>query len=153
MTEAITLRKAEACDEAAIRDCAKNAFSGYIALIGREPAPMTADFAVQIASGHIHVAVNDNGVLLGYIIFFVQDGHMHLDTVAVLPAAAGRGIGKQMITFCEDETRRLGLDAVHLYTNEKMTANLSIYPRLGYVEVDRRTDEGFSRVFFQKKLT
>lgn len=152
MTEAITLRKAVACDEAAIRDCAKNAFSGYIALIGREPAPMTADFAARIAEGHIYVAVNDNGVLQGYIIFFAQDGHMHLDTVAVIPAATGRGIGKQMITFCEDEARRLGLDAVHLYTNEKMTANLLIYPRLGYVEVGRRSEDGFNRVFFEKTL-
>jgi len=43
--------------------------------------------------------------------------------------------------------------AVHLYTNEKMTDNLSIYPRLGYVEVARRHEDGFDRVFFEKRLS
>ena len=146
------IRKAVADDEAAIQECADKAFSGYISLIGRQPAPMTADFSAQIAAGQIYVVLNDGGNLLGYIAFFPQGNHMNLDSIAVLPAAAGRGIGKKLITFCEAEARRLGLEAVHLYTNEMMTANLSIYPRLGYVEVDRRTDEGFNRVFFQKKL-
>lgn len=146
------IRKAVAGDEAAIRECADQAFSGYIPLIGRQPAPMTVDFSAQIAAGQIYVALNDDDGLLGYIAFFPQGSRMNLDSIAVLPAASGRGIGKKLITFCEDEAKRLGLEAVHLYTNEMMTANLSIYPRLGYVEVDRRAEEGFNRVFFQKKL-
>lgn len=48
--------------------------------------------------------------------------------------------------------RRLELAAVHLYTNERMIDNLSIYPRLGYVEVERRLEDGFKRVFFEKRL-
>ena len=48
--------------------------------------------------------------------------------------------------------RQRGLKAVHLYTNEKMTENLSLYPRLGYIEVARRMEDGFSRVYFEKSL-
>ena len=88
----------------------------------------------------------------GFIVFVPDDGHMFLENVAVLPRAAGRGVGKAMIAFCEDKARRQGMTAVHLYTNEKMTENLSIYPRLGYVEVARRTEDGFNRVFFEKRL-
>jgi len=33
-----------------------------------------------------------------------------------------------------------------------MTENLSIYPHLGYIEVDRREEDGFSRVYFEKRL-
>ena len=33
-----------------------------------------------------------------------------------------------------------------------MTENLELYPRLGYREVDRREEDGFSRVFFRKRL-
>ena len=77
---------------------------------------------------------------------------MFLENVAVLPAAAGWGIGKSLIAFCETEARRFGLGAVHLYTNEKMIENLAIYPRLGYGEVDRRMEDGFNRVFFVKHL-
>jgi hypothetical protein len=33
-----------------------------------------------------------------------------------------------------------------------MHENLHLYPRLGYEEYDRRSDEGFDRVFFRKRL-
>ena len=41
---------------------------------------------------------------------------------------------------------------MRLYTNEKMIDNLSIYPKLGYVEVARRTESGFNRVYFERSL-
>lgn len=146
------IRKAVAQDEAAVRACAESAYARYVAAIGRKPAPMVADFATQIAAGQVYVARDETDGLLGFIVFFPKGDHMFLENVAVLPAAAGRGIGKALIRFCEEEARRLCLGAVHLYTNEKMTENLSIYPRLGYREVDRRTEEGFNRVFFEKRL-
>jgi len=31
--------------------------------------------------------------------------------------------------------------------------NLELYPHLGFVEVDRRVDEGFDRVYFAKAVT
>ena len=113
---------------------------------------MVADFKAQIAAGDIYVATDDDGVLQGLIVFYPEEQHMLLENVAVLPSAAGRGIGKSLIGFCEEEARRRGFSAVHLYTNEKMTENLSIYPRLGYAEVARRTEDGFNRVFFEKPL-
>ena len=33
-----------------------------------------------------------------------------------------------------------------------MTENLSFYPRMGYAEVDRRHEDGFDRVFFEKPV-
>lgn len=122
----------------------------YVTLIGRKPAPMVADFAQQIASDQVHVAVDGNDELQGFIVFFPKDDHMFLENVAVRPEVAGRVVGKSLIQFCEAEAQRLGLGAVHLYTNEKMTENLSIYPRLGYQEVARRSEDGFDRVFFEK---
>lgn len=146
------IRLAVAADENDIRTCAEGAYTRYIAVIGRRPAPMDADFAAQIAAGHIHVSTGPAGELRGFIVFFVENDHLMLENVAVMPAAAGKGIGKTLIGFCEDEARRLGLSTVQLYTNEKMAENLSIYPRLGYVEIDRRTENGFNRVYFEKRL-
>jgi GNAT superfamily N-acetyltransferase len=146
------IRKAVAADEPAIRACAEQAYTRYVAAIGRKPAPMVADFAAQIADGHVHAAVSDTDELQGFIVFFAEDDAMFLENVAVQPAAVGKGIGKALISFCEAEARRLGLAAVRLYTNEKMTENLSIYPRLGYIETGRRTEHGFNRVFFEKRL-
>lgn len=95
-----------------------------------KPAPMVADFVAQIAAGQVYVATDDPGALLGFIVFYPEDGHIMLENVAVLPRAAGRGVGKALIGFCEEAARQGGMN-VRLYTNEKMTENLSIYPRLG----------------------
>lgn len=146
------IRQARASDEAAIRDCAEQAYARYVPLIGRKPAPMVADFAAQIAAGEVYVATDDCDALQGFVVFYAEDGHMLLENVAVLPRAAGRGVGKTLIAFCEDAARQRGVNTVRLYTNEKMTENLSIYPKLGYVEVARRTESGFNRVFFEKAL-
>lgn len=146
------IRRAVAGDEADIRDCAEQVYARYVPLIGRKPAPMVADFAAHIADGEAYVATDEQGVFLGFIVFHAREGHVLLENVAVLPRAAGRGVGKALIGFCENAALRQGLNAVHLYTNEKMTENLSIYPKLGYVEVDRRTEDGFSRIYFEKTL-
>jgi len=146
------IRKAEASDEPAVRSCAEQAYARYVPLIGRKPAPMLADFAAQIAAGEVYIATDDKDTFQGFIVFYAEDGHILLENVAVLPSAAGRGVGKTLIGFCEDTARQRGMN-VHLYTNEKMTDNLSIYPKLGYVEVARRTEDGFNRVYFEKALT
>ncbi|AYD01057.1 GNAT family N-acetyltransferase [Neorhizobium sp. NCHU2750] len=146
------IRPAVAADETNIRACAESAYTRYIEAIGRRPAPMDADFAAKISAGEVYVAEDDDGVFQGFIVFFPDDGHMFLENVAVMPSAAGKGVGKSLIGFCEAEARRQGLSAIELYTNEKMIENLSIYPRLGYVETDRRSENGFNRVFFEKKL-
>jgi ribosomal protein S18 acetylase RimI-like enzyme len=76
-----------------------------------------------------------------------------LENVAVAPAWQGRGIGRALIGFAEDRARALGLDEITLYTNEEMTENLALYPTLGYEEVERRSEDGFRRVFFRKRLS
>jgi GNAT superfamily N-acetyltransferase len=146
------IRPAVETDEGDIKGCAESAYSRYIEAIGRRPAPMDADFAAQIAADEIYVSTDADGAFQGFIVFLPKDDRMFLENVAVMPSAAGKGIGKSLIGFCEDEARRLGLGWIELYTNEKMTENLSIYPRLGYVETDRRTENGFSRVYFTKTL-
>lgn len=146
------IRLAVATDEPEIRQCAEQAYARYVPLIGRKPAPMTADFARQIADGVVYVATDDRAVFQGFIVFYAEHGHMLLENVAVLPSAAGQGVGKALIRFCEDAARQQGVGAVHLYTNEKMTENLSIYPKLGYVNVGQRTEDGFKRVYFEKTL-
>ena len=52
----------------------------------------------------------------------------------------------------ESEARRLGYGHLDLYTHERMTENIAMYERIGYVEVDRRTERGFPRVYMRKRL-
>ena len=154
---ALRIRPAEAQDLAAITACAEAAYAKYVARIGKKPAPMVADFASQIAVGQVHVAVaQDKAVeveILGYVVCYPKDGLLHLENVAVRPEAQGRGAGRALIDFVEDKARLEELPAIELYTNAKMTENLALYPALGYRETERRTEDGFDRVFFVKELT
>ena len=146
------IRLAVASDEPAIRDCARQAFSRYVPRIGRKPAPMLADYAAHIARSEVHVATDERNVIEGFIVFFAVDGHILLDCVAVHPAAVGPGRGKARIRFCEAAARAQGMSAVQLCTNEKMSENLAMYPRLGYVELGLRVEDGYNRVYFEKTL-
>ena len=148
----LIIRKAASCDEAGVRACAEDAYARYVGAIGRKPAPMVADFASQISKGCVYVAERTDDAIDGFIVFFPRKDHMFLENVAVRTSAAGNGVGKALIQFCEAEAMNLGLATVQLYTNEKMTENLSIYPHLGYVETARRVEDGFHRVFFTKRL-
>ncbi len=56
------------------------------------------------------------------------------------------------VGWLEALARQGGAAAVELYTNARMTENLQLYPRLGYAETGRRTEDGFDRVFFRKHL-
>ncbi|MGX5221001.1 GNAT family N-acetyltransferase [Pseudomonas segetis] len=146
------IRLAVASDLPSIQDCAEQAYARYVPVIGRKPAPMLADYAAQIAAGVVYVATDASDNLLGFIVFYASAGRLLLENVAVLPSAAGRGVGKLLIGFCEQAGRKLAIGSVQLYTNELMGDNLSIYPRLGYVQVGHRTEDGYKRVYFEKRL-
>ena len=144
-------RPARAADVPILVRCARAAYARYVERIGREPAPMHDDFAALVVAGRVRVIERD-GAVAGYAVAFERDGAMHLQNVAVFPERAGEGLGRRLIASVEDDARRLGCRAVDLYTNAAMRENLALYPRLGYVEFDRRREDGFDRVYFEKAL-
>lgn len=151
--ELMMIRPATLNDLPEIRQCAREAYSHYIDRIGKEPAPMIADFENQIRGEIVYVAVSDTDEVQGFIVYYVRNDHMHLENVAVACEHQGKGIGKTLVSHCESVARQKGLSAVELYTNEMMTENLRLYPRLGYQEIDRRSEDGFNRVYFRKQLS
>ena len=112
---------------------------------------MVADFAAQIAAGEVWVAA-DFAEILGYIVMRLNGISLHIENVAVAPARHGEGVGKALLNFAEAEARRVGLKKLDLYTNAAMRENLALYPRLGWAETDRRTEDGFERVYFEKRV-
>ncbi len=150
MTEP-TLRRAGAADAAAIRDLAEAAYQKYVPRIGRRPAPMDADYAALIDRANVWVLI-DGDQLVGSLVTYPEGDHLLLDAVAVAPDAQGRGFGSLLLRRAEDDAHESGLAEVRLYTNAAMTENLAYYPRHGYVETHRATQDGFDRVFFSKAL-
>ena len=133
----------------ALKSLAKACFEAYIPLMGKMPAPGLETFEEPIRQGHVLVLGDP---IFAYLIAFPAAPGFCLDTVAVSPDHQGKGYGKQLISFAEDLARDGGHDLIWLYTNETMTANLELYPKLGYELYDRREQDGYRRVFFQKRL-
>jgi predicted acetyltransferase len=151
MTSAITLRPAVAADAASVDALVQAAYAKWVPRIGRKPWPMTQDYAHVLATDRVTVAEAD-GALAGVLVLIDDEAGMLLDNIAVRPELAGRGIGRALLKHAEYEARRLKYSSIYLYTNEKMTENIALYGRVGYVEYERREEQGFKRVFMRKAL-
>ena len=147
----MNLRPAEIDDLDFVRACARNAYSLYVERIGKEPAPMVADFATTLAQGQLEILQVDENAI-GFLVSYSQQDHLFVENVAIDPQHQGQGYGGAVFALLEARTKARGLAAIELYTNEKMTENLAFYPRLGFNEIDRRTEAGFNRVYFRKNL-
>ncbi len=145
------IRLAVAADLTAIRACAEAAYGKYIARMGKKPGPMLADYPGQVADGLVHVMEVEAGIA-GFIVAMARADHLFVENVALDPAYQGRGLGRHLMAFAESRAGALGLDAIRLYTNVKMTENFPFYERLGYEITERRTEDGYDRAYFLKRL-
>ncbi|WP_422366161.1 GNAT family N-acetyltransferase [Pelagibius sp.] len=146
-----TIRLAQEADRAAIEAIVRAAYSPYLERMDRPPGPMVDDYAERIAAGQTHV-LEDDGNTVGILVLEPNDGFLLLDNIAIDPACQGRGYGKLLMDFAEEEARRQRYDAVVLYTNEIMLENVAIYRRLGYLETERKAVAGYDRVYMRKEL-
>lgn len=147
----IFIRPAGSGDVSSLTAIATAAYAPYIERIGREPAPMVADFAMHVERGEVWV-LEDAAEVVAYLVTFRKAAAQFIENVAVRPSRHGQGHGKALMAYAEFLAREQGLDRMELYTNEKMTENLAFYPRLGYVETRRILEDGFERVYFEKRL-
>lgn len=144
------IRPATAHDLQKVKAVVHAAYIGYVAINGKKPGPMLDDYAALIAQGHVHVL--DDGGVVGVLVLLPETGGMLLDNVAVDPSAQGKGYGRLLLAFAEDEARRAGFTRIRLYTQVIMIRNIALYARLGYTETHRGEEKGLSRVYMQKQL-
>ena len=143
------IRPGRAQDIARLGEIARAAYAPYVPLIGFEPPPLLQDFDQDVAEAAVWVSGEP---VLGYVVARRKGDDWLLENVAVAPEAQGRGLGRALIGFAEEEGARRGFARIVLYTNIHMTANLVLYPALGYREVAHLTEDGLSRVYFEKQL-
>ena len=145
------IRRAVTADADGISGCVDRAYAHYVARIGKKPSPMLEDYAGVIARNRVFVAELD-GDLAGMLVLAAAEEGFLLETIAVDPLHQGKGAGRALLELAEAEARATGHASIYLYTHEKMSENLSLYARIGYVEYDRRVKHGYGRVFMRKKL-
>jgi ribosomal protein S18 acetylase RimI-like enzyme len=148
-SRAPALRRATVDDLPAIKAVIDAAYTKYLARMPKPPGPMLRDYGPSVAQGTTWVT---GSPVTAVITLYPGDDHLLIENVAVHPSAQGRGLGRALMGFAEQEAARLGFTRVTLYTHEVMTENQAIYARLGYTEVERRAEDGYRRIYMEKRL-
>lgn len=112
---------------------------------------MLADYMELISKNLVHV-ITENEQLLGFIVLIPTETFLLIENVAVHPSFQGQGIGRKLIEFAITFAEEARLQEVRLYTNKLMTENHMYYPKFGFMEVERRIEDGYRRVYMSKSI-
>ena len=149
----VDLRRATPDDVAPIERIAAAAFTPYVERMGgMRPGPLDADYAALVAEAETWVADAD-GEVVGFLVLMWEDDGVLLDTVAVPPARQGTGLGRRLLELAEQRARVRGCRRIRLYTHATMVENQRLYERSGYAVTRSAAEDGFSRVFYEKRLS
>jgi len=147
----LRLRPAAPADAPRLNELVQAAYGHYVERLGGPPRPMTDNYA-EVVRDHSVVVAERGGEIVGLIVLAVGDEGLAVDNVAVDPAHQGSGVGRVLLARAEAEAKDAGFDSLYLYTHERMTENLALYSRIGYVEYDRRPVGGGNLVYLRKVL-
>jgi GNAT superfamily N-acetyltransferase len=151
LNETFELRRAAPADAPAIRALTHAAYAKWVPIIGREPVPMTVDYAEAVRTNRIDLVYLD-GALAALLETIAKADHLLIVSVAVLPDFQGRGLGRKLMAHAEEIAAALGLGETRLFTNKLFAENIRLYLRLGY-RVDREEDfKGGLLVHMSKRI-
>lgn len=151
MDHPLPLRLATADDIPAISALVREAYGKWVPVIGREPLPMRADYALAVARHRIDL-YEHAGQLAGLIETIPQDDHLLIENVAVAPACQGQGLGRRLLAHAEHLAQARGQELVRLYTNAAFAQNVAFYQRQGYLIEREEPFMGGMTVYFWKRL-
>lgn len=152
-----TARPATEADAAGLSACARAAYAKYPERNGLIPVPMRQDYAEVVREWQVTVVESGGGPghageVAALIVMGPAEEGFLLDNVAVAPEHQGKGLGKALLAFAEEEAVRQGYDSIYLYAQEVMTENIALYEHIGYEEYARRREHGLPRVYLRKQL-
>jgi GNAT superfamily N-acetyltransferase len=147
--EPLSPRRATAADLPAIKALIDAAYARYLTWMDKPPGPMLRDYGPSVEAGTTWVT---GSPITAVLTLYPRDDHLLIENIAVQPAAQGHGLGRVLMSFAEEEAARRGLTRMALVTHEVMTENQAIYARLGYTEVERRAEDGYRRIYMEKRL-
>ena len=153
------IRRATAADLPAVVALTNAAYAAYDGLLDVPALPVTEDYTPRIAAGEVWLLAADDappvGGPEGVIVLETHADHLLIFSVAVAPDRQHGGVGQHLLAWAEQQARTLGRDRLRLYTNAKMTRNLALYARVGYLETGRRSNPhrpGWVAVDMEKRL-
>jgi len=149
-----SFRRATAADAGTVRDITHAAYTKWIAVIGRQPKPMTADYDKAVAA-HVIDLLEEDGRTIALIEVIpklsFEPVHLLIENVAVMPERQGEGIGGVLLERAQTMARSYGVNELRLYFNAKFAANHLFYARRGFVEFMREPHPAGGETVHMKK--
>jgi GNAT superfamily N-acetyltransferase len=147
----VEIRPAVPADAEAILRLTRAAYAKWVALIGREPLPMKADYQRAVAEHMIDLLI-DSGALAGVIETILRPDHLWIENVAVAPERQGQGYGRLLLAHAEKRAVEAQRFEIRLQTNQAFAANLALYAKLAYA-IDRTEPfRGGMLVYMSKRI-
>ena len=87
--------------------------------------------------GYFFVGIADGEVVSCAALEKTEDGDFEIAKLAVDERYFRRGYGLKMTEYVIKKAKEAGARRVFLYTNSKLASALSLYKRLGFVQIDR----------------
>ena len=131
MSETVTQRLATPADAGAVAALTREAYAKWVPRIGREPLPMTVDYAEAVRR-HRFDLLDDGQDLIALIETTPQEDWLLILNVAVRPACQGHGHGVRLLKHAEQLAAEAALKGTRLYTNQRFAENIALYAALGY---------------------
>jgi ribosomal protein S18 acetylase RimI-like enzyme len=127
------------------------AFAEYIGIL-QPPSGALRETIQSIQSkiedkGGAIIAFEDN-TAVGATIYYYQENYMYIGRVSVLPTYRGKGIGREMIYYLEQQAINIGYSETRVEVRLSLPNNLRLYEKLAYraiqeVEYPEKTDSWY----------
>lgn len=131
----LTVRRAGPAEAAVVRELTRAAYAQWVPLIGREPAPMTADYDKAVREHEIDL-FHAGAELVALIEFIPRADHLYIENIAVSPEHQRKGLGHHLLAHAERKAAAAGLAELRLLTNQAFASNVRLYQSVGY-RIDR----------------
>lgn len=91
-----------------------------------------------IAPDAIAYGAHEAGALLGFIVMGIVTDQTDIITIAVIPQARGRGIGRKLVKAAEIEAAARGAEIIFLEVAEDNDDAIALYKHAGYRSIGKR---------------
>ncbi|SBV97670.1 putative acetyltransferase [uncultured delta proteobacterium] len=93
------------------------------------PLPM---LLAAVAAGHLWVAVDGGGVVVGFALLQIEEGIALVGEADVVPEHAGKGLGRRLMEAVAQRAAAEGHGALYLTTFSHVPWNMPFYTRIGF---------------------
>jgi len=153
-----TIRTAATADAAVIAALIRRAFAAQ----PRPTDPPSSALKETAATIGAHLArgggavLERGGVVVGAVLWEVEDGALYISRVSVDPDYRRQGIARALVDEAEREARRRGLPRMTLGVRLELEENRQLFRSCGFEDFEFRRHEGYIEptwVLMERRLT